>query len=116
MAADFVDDSFEARAGRPRRVSVTKSNSSAGPFSFEGCGKSVRKGVSTIKHCARFATIAVKKGYINAEQAKAALLEQIEIDLSNERHRLIGSILFEKGWMTVGQIDTVLDELFHKAS
>jgi hypothetical protein len=70
----------------------------------------------TIKHCARFATIAVSKGYITAEQAKAALLEQIEADISNNRHRLIGSILFEKGWMTVDQIDSVLHELFHKAS
>ena len=69
-----------------------------------------------MKHCARFATIAVNKGFISADQAKAALLEQMEIDLSSERHRLIGSILFEKGWMTVGQIDTVLDDLFHKAS
>ena len=69
-----------------------------------------------MKHCARFATIAVNKGYIDAEQAKAALSAQLEIDLANERHRLIGSILFEKGWMTVAQIDAVLDELFHKAS
>lgn len=44
------------------------------------------------------------------------MFEQIDADISNKRHRLIGSILFEKGWMTVGQIDSVLDELFHKAS
>ena len=74
-----------------------------------------RKGVSTIKYCARFATIAVEKGYITAEQAKAALLEQLEANLSNNSHRLIGSILFEKGWMTVDQIDLVLDDLFPKA-
>ena len=69
-----------------------------------------------MKHCARFATIAVQKGYITAEQAKSALMEQLEADFANNRHRLIGSILFEKGWMTIGQIDLVLDELFHKAS
>jgi hypothetical protein len=116
VAAGFVDDYYKVRAGRLRRVSVTKGNFYKSRFSLEFCGNSVHKGVSTIKHCARFATIAVNKGYITAEQAKAALLEQIEADIANQRHRLLGSILFEKGWMTVGQIDMVLDELFHRAS
>jgi len=116
VAAGFVDDYFKACAGRTRKVGARNSNSVRGRYDFEYCGNSVHKGVPTIKHCARFATIAVKKRYITAEQAKAALLEQIDADLSNKRHRLIGSILFEKGWMTVGQIDSVLDELFHKAS
>lgn len=60
--------------------------------------------------------MAVKKGFITAEQAKAALAEQIDDDLSNRAHRVVGSILFEKGWMTPEQINTVLDELFQIAS
>ncbi len=32
-------------------------------------------------------------------------------NLSNKRHRLIGEIFLEKGWMTPEQIDMVLTEL-----
>jgi len=67
-------------------------------------------------HCARFATIAVEKGFITAEQARAALAEQLGDDLARKRHRLIGHILFEKAWITPRQIDLVLKEVFRKAS
>jgi hypothetical protein len=69
-----------------------------------------------MKYCERFATIAVEKGYITAEQATAALAEQLGDDLARKRHRLIGHILFEKTWITPNQIDMVLNELFRKAS
>jgi hypothetical protein len=69
-----------------------------------------------MKYCERFATIAVEKGYITAEQATAALAEQLGDDLALKRHRLIGHILFEKTWITPNQIDMVLNELFRKAS
>ena len=69
-----------------------------------------------MKYCARFATIAVEKGFITAEQATAALTEQLGDDLAQKRHRLIGHILFEKAWITPNQIDMVLNELFQKAS
>ncbi|HZD41576.1 MAG TPA: hypothetical protein VE131_12700 [Terriglobales bacterium] len=65
--------------------------------------------------CRRFATIAVSKGFITAEQAKTALSEQLDEDLANKRHRLVGAILLEKGWITIPQIDSVLHELFPKA-
>jgi len=67
-------------------------------------------------HCARFASIAVEKGFITAEQAKVALAEQLDDDLAHKKHRLIGHILFEKVWITPRQIDLVLNELFRKAS
>ena len=69
-----------------------------------------------MKYCARFASIAVEKGFITAEQATAALTEQLGDDLARKRHRLIGHILFEKNWITAKQIDLVLNELFQKAS
>ena len=69
-----------------------------------------------MKYCARFASIAVEKGFMTAEQAKAALAEQLGDDLAYKRHRLIGNILFEKAWITPRQIDLVLKELFRKAS
>ena len=67
-------------------------------------------------HCARFATIAVEKGFITAEQAKAASAEQLGDDLAHKKHRLVGHILFEKAWITPRQIDLVLKEVFRKAS
>jgi len=69
-----------------------------------------------MKYCARFASIAVEKGFITAEQAQTALAEQLDDDLAHKRHRLIGVILFERDWITPNQIDMVLNELFQKAS
>lgn len=65
--------------------------------------------------CQRFATIAVRKGFVTPEQARTALLEQLEDDLANKYHRLVGTILLQKGWITGEQIDLVLKELFPKA-
>ena len=64
------------------------------------------------KYCARFAEIAVKKEFINSGQAKEAISEQMDDDLNNKPHRLIGRILMDKGWMTPQQIDLVLNDLF----
>jgi len=67
------------------------------------------------KYCPRFAKIAVDKGFITAEQAKKALAEQMDDDLDNKPHRLIGRILLEKGLLTALQIETVLNDLLKKA-
>ena len=64
--------------------------------------------------CQRFAAIAVRKGFVTAEQAKTALSDQLDEDLANKRHRLVGAILLEKGWITIQQIDIVLNDLFPK--
>ncbi len=59
----------------------------------------------------RFGTIAVDKRFITTEELKKAMAEQIEDDISNKPHRLIGKILLENGWIIDKQIDIVLDEL-----
>jgi hypothetical protein len=61
--------------------------------------------------CPRFGGIAVHMGFITEVQLKQALSAQIDDHISHKRHRLIGQILFEKGWMKVEQIDMVLIEL-----
>ena len=73
-----------------------------------------RKNASESDACERFAAIAVRKGFVTPEQAGAALLAQLHEDLANKRHRLVGTILLEKGWITVQQIEFVLNELFPK--
>ena len=66
------------------------------------------------KYCPRFAKIAVDKGFVTAEQAKEALTEQMDDNISNRPHRLIGRIFLEKGWLTAQQIELVLNDLFKK--
>lgn len=64
------------------------------------------------KYCIRFAELAVKKGFVDADRVKEALSEQLDDDLNNRPHRLIGRILLDKGWMSPQQIEMVLNELF----
>ena len=59
----------------------------------------------------RFGVIAIEKGFITEEQLIHAFEEQIRDDIAQERHRLIGEILCEKGYMTKPQCDEVLIEL-----
>jgi hypothetical protein len=64
--------------------------------------------------CFRFGTIAVKRGMITREQLKEALVEQVEDDLNDRPHRLLGEILLERDWMSGDQIERVLRDLFRK--
>lgn len=56
----------------------------------------------------RFGSIAVRKGYITAEQLVEAITLQVKENVGSNKHRLIGAILHEKGFMTVDQITDVL--------
>lgn len=66
------------------------------------------------KYCPRFAQLAVELDFVSPERVKAALAEQLDDNLANRPHRLIGRILLEKGWMKPDQIELVLNELFRK--
>jgi len=76
-------------------------------------GNDVNKELSE-KYCPRFAQVAVEKGFVTSEQAKKALSEQMDDNLSNKPHRLIGKIFLDKGWLTPLQIEIVLNDLFKK--
>jgi hypothetical protein len=71
------------------------------------------KGI-TKKYSPRFGEIAVDLGFITPEQLKLALSEQSDDDLLRYPHRVIGSIFFDKGWMTYQEIETVLKQLFNE--
>ncbi len=62
--------------------------------------------------CHRFGTIAVKKRFITEDQLKTAMMEQLEDNLNGRDHRIIGAILYKRGWITYDQVDAVLKELF----
>ncbi len=61
--------------------------------------------------CNRFGTIAVRLQFVTAAQVKEALTEQVDDNLSGREHRLLGTILFDHGWITEHQIEAVLQEL-----
>ncbi len=56
----------------------------------------------------RFGKIAVDMEYVTVKQLKEAIVEQVEEDLTDKPHRLIGRILFEHGWITRDQINFVV--------
>lgn len=68
------------------------------------------------KYSPRFGKIAVDMGFITAEQLKLALASQVDDEVSGNPHRVIGSIFFERGWMTYQEIEQVLKELFKESN
>jgi hypothetical protein len=56
----------------------------------------------------RFGAIAVEEGFITIDQLMDALEVQVREELSGIKHRLIGRILFDLGFMTFLQIREVL--------
>ena len=63
-------------------------------------------------YCTRFGTIAVELGYLDRKMLMQAIDEQVTDDLDGRPHRILGAICFDKGWMTPGEIDTVLNRMF----
>ncbi len=63
----------------------------------------------------RFGKLAVEMGFITVEQLKKALDDQVDDDLANRPHRVLGTIFFEKMWMTPRQVDLVMDELVKRS-
>jgi hypothetical protein len=59
----------------------------------------------------RFGVVAVKGGFITPEQLTDALTIQVLEELEDDKRRLIGEILLEKGYITTDQIEEVLDFL-----
>ena len=66
------------------------------------------------KYCPRFGQTAVEMGFITEAQLKEALCSQIEENISNQEHRLLGAILFDKEWLTSDQVEKVMNALLKK--
>ncbi|NOZ11715.1 MAG: hypothetical protein GXP09_11820 [Gammaproteobacteria bacterium] len=56
----------------------------------------------------RFGVTAVEMGYITPDQLVEALRTQIQEDLNNGKHRLLGQILREQKLMSPDDVETVL--------
>lgn len=59
----------------------------------------------------RFGSIAYHRKYVTKEQIQQALAEQVEDNVSGRPHRLLGTILLEKGWITKEQEKSILQEM-----
>jgi len=59
----------------------------------------------------RFGVVAVQKGFITPDQLFKALKVQVQDDLEQGDHRLLGEILQGEGVMTWTQIGEVLETL-----
>jgi hypothetical protein len=69
-----------------------------------------------LKYSVRFGKIAVEKGYITEDNLFEAIGLQVEEDLNDIEHRLLGTILFDMGVMSEEEIKEVLKELFKSRS
>jgi len=56
----------------------------------------------------RFGALAIDKGFITLENLLEAIEIQIHENMDGSDHRLIGQILWEKGYITSEQINEVL--------
>ena len=56
----------------------------------------------------RFGALAIDKGFITLENLLEAIEVQIHENMDGSDHRLIGQILWEKGYITSEQINEVL--------
>ena len=61
-----------------------------------------------------FSLIAIKKGFICADDLVKVLTIQVGEDVNNAPHRFMGEILFDLGVMTDKQVEDVLSTLFQR--
>ena len=59
----------------------------------------------------RFGFVAVKKGLVTPEQVASALEAQIKENVSVKKHRRIGEIMVEMGFMNTDEVRDVLDDM-----
>ncbi len=60
----------------------------------------------------QFGILAVEKGFISAEKLVEALKIQVEEEIRYNKHRLIGEILIDRGYVTAIQVQDVLGDIF----
>jgi len=62
----------------------------------------------------QFGIIAIEKGFITSDNLIEALKIQVEEDIKDKAHRLIGEILMENGYIRPSQIQEVLEAIFKR--
>ncbi len=75
-------------------------------------------GDSEVQYTLRFGEIAILKGFITHIDLEEALAAQISTYTSDELGpwKKVGEILFDKGYITLNQIEIVLEEITNNKS
>ena len=63
-------------------------------------------------YCLRFGDVAVKLGYLNSDRVKQALQKQADAAIAGDTHQNMGAISYTNGWLTIRQIEDVLNKIF----
>jgi len=61
------------------------------------------------KFCPRFGVLATEMEFVTVDQIREAMAEQLEDDLAEKPRRLLGTILVDRGSMTLREVEMVLD-------
>ena len=59
----------------------------------------------------RFGMMAVEKGFVTPEQIFEAIEIQVKENMEQKKHRFIGTVLVEQGYMRHSQIQEVLKSM-----
>ena len=59
----------------------------------------------------RFGEVAIEKGFIDPEQLMASLKIQAGEEREQGKHRIIGAILVEYGFMNISQVEEVIHSM-----
>jgi len=77
--------------------------------------KSLRHGIGIDLPQRRFGFIAIEKGFIKADQLYEALIKQRAQETGGTERRPMGMILKDLGYLSVSQIDEILQTLEEEA-
>lgn len=59
--------------------------------------------------CPRFGMLAIEMGFVTVDQIREAMAEQLDDDLAEKPRRLLGTILVDRRWMTLREVEMVPD-------
>jgi len=59
--------------------------------------------------CPRFGMLAIEMGFVTVDQIREAMAEQLDDDLAEKPRRFLGTILVDKGWLTLREMEMILD-------
>jgi len=77
--------------------------------------KSLRHGIGIDLPQRRFGFIAIEKGFIKADQLYEALIRQRAQETGGAERRPLGMILKDLGYLSVSQINEILETLQYEA-
>ena len=77
--------------------------------------RSLKRGIGIDLPPRRFGFIAIEKGYIKADQLYEALMRQRAQETGRTERRPLGLILKDLGYLSVSQINEILQTLQHES-